>query len=120
MNDVYHERATGKWVALLSEGQDCVTNNYVVLESIAIIQKRLGMEAVQELSENLLAHVHIEWVDEAQHAQVLRTVLETNRRQLSFVDCSAFETMRRLDIETVFTFDSHFREEGFQVISDSS
>ena len=120
MNDVYHERATGKWVALLSEGQDCVTNNYVVLESIAIIQKRLGMEAVQELSENLLAHVHIEWVDEAQHAQVLRTVLETNRRQLSFVDCSAFETMRRLEIETVFTFDSHFREEGFKVISDSS
>jgi predicted nucleic acid-binding protein len=116
MNDVYHERATRKWIALLSEGQDCVTNNYVVLESVAIIQKRLGLEAVQELSENLLVHIHVEWIDEAQHVQVLRTVLETNRRQLSLVDCSAFETMRRLGIETAFTFDSHFREEGFNVI----
>lgn len=46
----------------------------------------------------------------------MQNVLTANRRQLSLVDCSAFETMRRLDIETVFTFDEHFREQGFNVI----
>jgi predicted nucleic acid-binding protein len=116
MNDIYHERATRKWIVLLNEGQDCITNNYVVLESIAITQKRLGVQAVLELSENILEHVHIGWVDEVQHMQALETMLSINRRQLSFVDCTAFQTMRRLGIETAFTFDSHFREEGFNVI----
>jgi predicted nucleic acid-binding protein len=116
MNDIYHERATKKWITLLDEGQECVTNNYVVLESIAITQKRLGLQAVQELSENILEHVHIGWVDEVQHMQALETVLSIYRRQLSFVDCTAFQTMRRLGIETAFTFDSHFHEEGFNTI----
>ncbi len=116
MNDIYHERATKKWITLLDEGQECVTNNYVVLESIAITQKRLGLQAVQELSENILEHVHIGWIDEVQHVQALENLLSINRRQLSFVDCTAFQTMRRLGIETAFTFDGHFREEGFKVI----
>ena len=116
MNDIYHERATKEWITLLAEGRECVTNNYIVLESIAITQKRLGIQAVQELSENILEHVHIGWVDEAQHMQALETVLSTNRRKLSFVDCTAFQTMRRLGIETAFTFDSHFHEEVFKVI----
>lgn len=116
MNDIYHERATKKWIALLEEGRECVTSNYVLLESIAITQKRLGLEAVQELSNNILEHIHVDWVDEAQHVQALESVLSTNRRKLSFVDCTAFQTMRRLGIETTFTFDSHFREEGYDVI----
>jgi predicted nucleic acid-binding protein len=48
--------------------------------------------------------------------QALENLLSINRRQLSFVDCTAFQTMRRLGIETAFTFDSHFREEGFNTI----
>lgn len=116
MNDLHHESATKEWISLLSEGQICMTNNYVVLESVAVIQKRLGLEAVQELNKNILEHVHIEWVDKVQHEQVMKTVLETNRRRLSFVDCAAFQTMHRLDIETVFTFDKHFSEEGFTVV----
>jgi predicted nucleic acid-binding protein len=116
MKDIYHERATQKWITLLREGQECITNNYIVLESIAVIQKRLGLEAIQELTENILEHLQIIWVDEAQHRQALETVIFINRRQLSLVDCTAFQTMRHLRIETAFTFDSHFRDEGFNVI----
>jgi predicted nucleic acid-binding protein len=114
-NDIYHERATKKWITLLDAGLVCVTNNYIVLESVAVIQKRLGLQAVQELDENILEHVQIEWVDEAQHAQALATVPVTNRRKLSLVDCTAFQTMRHRGIETAFTFDNHFQEEGFSV-----
>ena len=42
--------------------------------------------------------------------------LAANRRKLSLVDCSAFETMLRLSIQAVFTFDKHFSEQGFDVI----
>jgi predicted nucleic acid-binding protein len=39
-----------------------------------------------------------------------------NRRNLSFVDCSSFDTIQRLIIDKVFTFDGHFAEQGFAVI----
>jgi predicted nucleic acid-binding protein len=46
----------------------------------------------------------------------INTVLTANRRNLNLVDCSSFETMRRLGIKTIFTFDEHSKEQGFQVI----
>ena len=60
--------------------------------------------------------VSIDWVDSGQHSKALETVFELNQCKLSLVDCTAFQTMRRLGIETAFTFDSHFREEGFNTI----
>lgn len=58
----------------------------------------------------------MDWIGEEQHAAAIQTILTANRRNLSLVDCASFETMRRLGIETVFTFDEHFRDQGFKVI----
>jgi predicted nucleic acid-binding protein len=43
-------------------------------------------------------------------------LLAANRRSLSLVDCTSFEVMRQAGLDTVFTFDLHFREMGFKVI----
>ncbi len=115
-NDAFHQRATKEWATLLYEGNSCVTNNYVLLESIAIIQRRLGVKAVQELSENVLPHIQVDWIDEFKHENDFGSLLSANRRNLSLVDISAFATMRRLGISKVFTFDHHFAEEGFEVL----
>ena len=58
----------------------------------------------------------MDWIGEEQHDVAIQTVLTANRRNLSLVDCASFETMRRLGIETVFTFDEHFRDQGFKVV----
>jgi predicted nucleic acid-binding protein len=101
---------------LWREDQILLTNNYVIVESMAIIQNRLGLEKVRDFQEKILPLIEIEWIDESQHAAIVNRVLTTNRRRVSLVDCSAFETMRARGIETVFTFDEHFRDEGFTVI----
>ena len=116
VDDVNHRLARISWRSLLEDDRALLANNYVIVESIVIIQKRLGLEKVREFQENIFPFLEIEWVDEEQHKIAIDRVLSANRRHLSLVDCSAFETMRRLGIETVFTFDSHFREEGFKVI----
>ena len=115
-NDIFHEKATEEWISILSEGQNCITNSYVLLESIAIIQRRLGVEATRELRESILPHLHIDWVDESQHAKNFDTMLSANRRNLSLVDISAFATMHRMGINKAFTFDQHFVEQGFEVL----
>jgi predicted nucleic acid-binding protein len=53
------------------------------------------------------------WKEMVQRGRTLNTA---NRRQLSLVDYTGFETMRHLGIEKVFTFDEHFREQGFELI----
>jgi predicted nucleic acid-binding protein len=104
------------WKASTERGDEFLTNNYAIVESIALIQNRLGILVVHKLLDNIAPLLHIVWVDKDQHEASINHVLTANRRNLSLVDCSAFETMRGLGVETVFTFDDHFRDQGFNVI----
>ena len=113
--DANHENAKEFWgQQVLNE--NFRTNNYVVVESIALIQNRLGLEAVKILVDQLLPVIEVDWLMTEQHELAIQSVLTANRRNLSLVDCSSFETIRRLGIRIVFTFDEHFKEQGFQVI----
>jgi predicted nucleic acid-binding protein len=116
VDDINHLRAKQQWTDLLNSSEALYTNNYVVVESIAILQKRSGLKVVEQLQRNILGIVNIDWIGEEHHFQALETVFELKRRRVSLVDCAAFQTMRHLGIETAFTFDSHFREEGFKAI----
>jgi predicted nucleic acid-binding protein len=116
VDDLNHLRAKQQWTDLLNSNEALYTNNYVMVESIAIIQKRSGLKVVGQLQKNFLSLVNIDWISEEYHSQALETVFERKLRRLSLVDCTAFQTMRRLGIETAFTFDNHFREEGFKAI----
>ena len=115
-DDLNHQRAMECWLNLLEEEKPLLTNNYVLVESIVIIQKRLGLSKVRDFHEKLLPFVTVDWMDGNQHEASIRFVLAANRRQLSLVDCSSFESMRRMKIEKVFTFDTHFAEQGFEII----
>lgn len=115
-DDQRHQAAGQTWIALLNEGADLVCNNYVVVETTALVQSRLGMEAARVFQEDVLPVIHIEWVDEATHHAGVTTLLTVGRRQLSLVDCVSFDLMRRFGIRHAFAFDEHFVEQGFQVI----
>ncbi|MCX6039284.1 MAG: PIN domain-containing protein [Chloroflexi bacterium] len=104
------------WEDLVKEETDLVTNNYIVVESISLFQNRFGIDQVRTFQTKLVPFINMDWIGEEQHAVAIQTVLTANRRNLSLVDCASFETMRRLGIETVFTFDEHFRDQGFKVI----
>lgn len=44
----------------------------------------------------------------------MTAVLTADRRGLSITDCISFKVMRRRGIRAAFTFDRHFREQGFE------
>lgn len=115
-SDVYHPQAVQSWETLLRQGETLLTNNYVLVETVAIVQHRYGLQAVQVLQEELVPFLQIEWVDKDLHIAAVERLLASGRRRISLVDCISFETMRRLGVETAFTFDADFRQEGFQVI----
>ena len=108
--------AVKAWEDALERKDILYTNNYVLVECFALIQSRLGLQFVRALQTNIVPFLQIDWIGEQQHLSSVNDVFTANRRHLSLVDCSCFETLRRLEIENVFTFDEHFQEQGFKVI----
>lgn len=114
--DIFHAAAKEAWQALLTAETPLVTSNYILTETIAVLQHRFGAEAVRLLQTDILPIIEVYWIDEAVHQQGLSALLAANRRQLSLVDCTSFVIMRQMGLDTVFTFDPHFREQGFMVV----
>jgi predicted nucleic acid-binding protein len=115
-DDAEHSRGLKLWKGEPPGEGGLVTTNYVVLESMALLQSRLGMPAVRVFRDAILPLVRIEWIDEVVHAQAVGAFIAADRRGLSLVDLSSFETMRRLGIRSSFTFDRHFRQYGFGTV----
>lgn len=113
-DDSNHSKARAAWTEWLRAGEPFVTNNYVVLETLALLQHRLGLAAVRAFHEDVMPLLHVEWVSEEQHRAGVESALAASRRKLSAVDCVSFRTMRRRGLRTAFCFDPHFREQGFQ------
>ena len=116
LDELNHGRARRIWEELVAGEEVLVCTNYVVVETVALLQRRIGMLAVKTFTDDILPLIVIEWVDERLHGTGATALLIANRRQLSLVDCVSFEIMRRLGIRSVFTFDSHFREQGFDCL----
>jgi len=115
-DDEQHESAKQTWVALLSEATNLACSNYVVVETTALVQNRLGIEAVRAFQDDMLPVVRIKWVDEQAHQAGVTALMTAGRRHLSLVDCVSFDIMRRFGIRRAFAFDPHFVEQGFDLI----
>ena len=115
-DDEFHTAAKEVWIQLLSGGESLVTSNYVVLECIALVQNRLGLDALSVFSDDVLPVMSVLWIAEEDHSSAAQAVLAAGRRELSLVDCSSFLLMRRARVRTAFVFDKRFSEQGFQVL----
>jgi predicted nucleic acid-binding protein len=111
-DDENHNAARQVWEGLLTQEVALVCSNYVLVETLALVQRRLGIPAVRTFQEDIMPVLNIEWVDESVHQVGVASVLAAARRELSLVDCVSFEIMRRLGIKTAFAFDRHFDQMG--------
>ncbi|MDI6906370.1 MAG: PIN domain-containing protein [Thermoanaerobacterales bacterium] len=117
-DDRHHDRARTVWVELLQSGAVLVLSSYMLVETCALVQRRLGLDALRVLHEDILPLVRVIWVDEEAHRLGATALLTANRRRLSLVDCVSFALMRRAGINEAFAFDVHFREQGFRYLAD--
>ena len=115
-DDESHQKAKRAWADLLNDENTLVTSNYVLVEAFALLQHRLGIEAVRGFQNDILPLVNVEFVNSEIHRSSVSALLSASRRNLSLVDCTSFETMRTLEIKAVFAFDPHFEEQGFNVL----
>lgn len=98
------------------KGSRLLTHNYVVLESVSVAQRRIGLGAAHDLLERLLVPIEIEWVDPDLHDAAVSALLASDRTDISLVDRVSFELMRRRNIDSAFAFDRDFERQGFTLV----
>jgi len=86
------------------------------VETVALLQHRLGLEAVRAFHADILPLINIERVTSGTHQSATAALLSASRRDLSLVDCVSFEVMRTAGISTAFAFDKHYKEQGFAIL----
>jgi predicted nucleic acid-binding protein len=111
--DGNHVRAASTFRSLLQSEAELVTTNYVLVETMALLQHRFGLGAVRRFQEDVVPAIGLAWVDAELHAEGTAALLTAGRRRLSLVDCVSFACMRRQGLTRAFHFDPHFREQGF-------
>jgi predicted nucleic acid-binding protein len=100
----------------LLETEELLTSSHVVVETAALVQRRLGAEATRDLLERLVPVLEVTWVDESLHRAGAAALLASGRRDVSLVDHVSFELMRRARVDSALTVDGHFAEAGFAVV----
>lgn len=113
-DDRHHSAAAATFATVAEDGR-VVTHNYVVIETSALLRRRLGREATRRFLTDLLAPIEIAWVDRDLHAAATSAFLAGGGR-VSLVDCASFEVMRREGLSTAFAFDRDFARQGFDVV----
>jgi len=117
-DDANHAECERAWRRLLEHGEPLVTSNYVLVETCALVQHRLGVQAVRDLQEVMLPALQVLWIDEQAQREAVSALLTAGRRELSLVDCASFGLMRKWGITSAFTLDRHFDEQGFRRLPD--
>ena len=113
--DPNHQTAVRRLRAILERSEEMLTHNYVLVESIALLQARLGLAAATKLAKDSAAFV-IEWVDDDLHASGIRELERSKKRHVSLVDHISFVVMRRRQVAMAFAFDPDFRSAGFALL----
>jgi len=114
-DDEHHLAAKAAWGRLVSERIPLITTNYVIVEVTALLRSRFGIKSVRAFNESILPLLRIDWIDQESHNVGFKVLLYHGKSRLSLVDCTSFEQMRRLGIRTAFTYDRHFKEQGFEI-----
>ena len=93
-----------------------VTHAYVEVEAISLVQRRLGMTAIERLVRDILPAIDVETVQAGLHRRARDELLRTGSRSVSFVDRVSFAFMRERGIRRALAIDDDFKAEGFEIL----
>ncbi len=115
-NDYMHVRARETFKRLLEGAAELYTTSYVVLETIALLQARVGLDAARSFQHEFLSIFKVCWVDQNLHEKSFRRLELRGRREISLVDCASFVWMEESGDSYAFAYDEHFAAEGFTLL----
>jgi predicted nucleic acid-binding protein len=113
-SDPNHAAAYKKFNLASKSGETFLLHNYILLESVALLQARLGLPSAVLFLRDAKSF-EVEWVDQDLHEEAEKELERIGKRGISLVDCTSFIVMRRRGVEKVLAFDPDFQDQGFSL-----
>ncbi len=114
-DDYMHVRAKAVFQSFAEENTQLLTSSYVLVETTALLQRRVGVDAVLEFHNKIQPLFDVIWVDDHWHEKAINRLIALNQKKVSLVDCLSFIIMEAREISTAFSFDKHFEKNGFSL-----
>ena len=114
----FHLAAANLFKEAVESEEKLYSSNYVLLETIFLLQREIGLSAVNDFRKLMLPLVIIIWVDEKINNDCLNNLIAAEKRKISLTDYSSFYILDSFKIDRVFTFDKHFKEKGYQILKE--
>jgi predicted nucleic acid-binding protein len=114
-NDVRHSQARQSFDYFARQKARLYTSSFVLVETTALLKRRVGLESVREFNLKILPLLEIVWVNMEWYARAIQRLFVQGKKELSLVDCLSFEIMESHKISMAFAFDEHFGEAGFKI-----
>ncbi len=112
-----HSTARSNFTYLSQKKAILYTSSFVLVETTALLQRRIGLDAIRDLHTKILPLIEIFWVNREFYANSIQRLLLQGQQDLSLVDCLSFELMEAYEINVAFGFDKHFTENGFMLVN---
>ena len=114
--DQFHRQASKIFPSL---PRPFATTNHVVDELATLLGRTAGYRYAADRIDDLYVSQSIDVLASTRDDEIeaIRWMRKYADKEISFTDSISFVMMRRLGIRMAFTFDSHFRDAGFQIIS---
>lgn len=115
--DGNHRVARAVAPSLRDSGAGLVTSSFVVLETVSLLQARVGVAAVRIFYRDVLPVLDMVWIGEELLHRAMAALLASSHRGVSLTDWSSFVLMRERGIVHAFAFDEDFARQGFELVT---
>ncbi len=113
--DKFHAEAQDTFSELVERGDQLYTTSYVLVESSALIHRRLGFEVLRTFIQSIQGVWETIWIDRSTHEEIWNRMRSRDGTRLSLVDWSVIVGSEKTR-SAIFAFDSDFSTEGLRVI----
>jgi len=120
--DQFHNKTIHVLEAIRPQKPILITTDYILNETFTLLltDTKAGYYRVRSFEEWFFSKrsVQIEWIDKQRFFKTKELFLKTSKDKLwSFTDCTSYVVMKELGINTAFSFDEHFKQMGFSLLS---
>ena len=114
-SDRFHSEAVAIFGRLADDDIELWTTSYALVETIALVHRRLGFQSLADLLEFIESKVSVVWVESSIHDMAMREFKAQGGRGLSLVDWTVV-LAARMQAAEVFTFDGGIANAGVSIV----
>jgi predicted nucleic acid-binding protein len=117
-DDANHVQALAIRDRLIAEGWRLFTTSFILAETHALLLNRLSQEIATRFLRNMEhSPTTLVWVTPADVQRAKAIIYQYDDKDFSLTDATSFAVMERIRLTAAFTFDRHFAQYGFTVLT---